>query len=953
MLLHEILKYNSLQLVIGLEIDQTVTRKSFKHFGTQPHWDNDKVQWWYGDAAKSLLMLPTSYFGSFDLVLVDLSETVMSITVTDGLDIMAALGLLLKPEGILVKNEIYLEKLSEVFQHTLQLHFYDVPVICSQALIFASNSIDFFSRAQTDHDVDILWNKHLPKLGANGENTEYSAWHDYRYNSAYKKICKEDNKDVHDNDQEDEDDMLQQTKSPGILMILDIEYVNTIKSISHLVKEITNVLHDNIGGLNVLSSRFHLSNNNENEDNDNDNSMATIIMKEGYIVARTWPQYNYVAFDIHLWSAFELIDTIKQHLKLILNSNDHTQTSSSSYRIVAGGIFGASNWKNDDKKRGPWLTQSCNDHDDDDHNSNNNTYKEEDPVPVEELDVSSIINDMLIDDILFNSAVEESVSFITDHDVKVLVVCGQQGTPCEAKQKLSNHEYVDEVIEMWTCSDIIDDNDMNHGEIAKQMDECETKAIEFLKNETTIDELPSLVKLHDTDKLVIGDRILTTIPGLDQIVATVRAVNPNESLYVTFDNGFVMFNLNRRNIHRYLKKDSLFYQKKLRAIYIDPTVPYVMGRILFNIFDLEQNKKNFLKPNFSVISFLPEESSNDHHHDSNIGATSWRRNLLDRFRTDIVEHDPLFSANVLFKHLHGSQINMDITSSGDPLFIDNIKYVISNLDKYSLGAISSSVQFIKGGQFNFQPNFKATNFYLPKDYDQSSQLHQWTKQQSLGRQTIFQFERALTEETTRTVKEGERLKVGDAIEGNYLHQETWFEGTITKAHSDNTYNVIYEDGDVENHVTTSQLVKVVEVPLSSAPLTSSLITNAFKQALSSFTQICLSDDGEDNDHHQDNCSNNNNSDDDVVEFTNLGEGALLVAFWSNGNAMLLWDGRAHVDVNIFTYAESEDAHNMFVSRFMESTPSLQRTLTDTQPRGIGRVVNFKNDRVAHKLPAWA
>lgn len=112
-------------------------------------------------------MLPTSYFGSFDLVLVDLSETVMSITVTDGLDVMSALGLLLKPEEILVKNEICLERLSEVFQHALQLYFYDVPVACSQALTFASHSIDFFSRTQTDHDVDTLWKKHLPKLGAN------------------------------------------------------------------------------------------------------------------------------------------------------------------------------------------------------------------------------------------------------------------------------------------------------------------------------------------------------------------------------------------------------------------------------------------------------------------------------------------------------------------------------------------------------------------------------------------------------------------------------------------------------------------------------------------------------------------------------------------------------------------------------------------------------------------
>jgi spermidine synthase len=117
MLLHDILKYPSLELVVGLELDQVVTRKSFKHFGTQPHFDNEKVQWWFGDAAKSLLMLPEEYFGSFDMVLVDLSETVMSFLVTDGLDIFQALSLLLKPKGILVKNELYLGAMSKIFDY--------------------------------------------------------------------------------------------------------------------------------------------------------------------------------------------------------------------------------------------------------------------------------------------------------------------------------------------------------------------------------------------------------------------------------------------------------------------------------------------------------------------------------------------------------------------------------------------------------------------------------------------------------------------------------------------------------------------------------------------------------------------------------------------------------------------------------------------------------------------
>jgi len=105
MLLHEIIKYSALEKVVGLELDKMVVRKSIKHFGLQPHWDNDKVEWWFGDATKSLLMLPKEYFGSFDLVLVDLSETVMSFLVTDKLDIMEALLLLLKEDGIFVKNE--------------------------------------------------------------------------------------------------------------------------------------------------------------------------------------------------------------------------------------------------------------------------------------------------------------------------------------------------------------------------------------------------------------------------------------------------------------------------------------------------------------------------------------------------------------------------------------------------------------------------------------------------------------------------------------------------------------------------------------------------------------------------------------------------------------------------------------------------------------------------------
>jgi hypothetical protein len=105
-LLNEIVKYPSLELVVGLELDQHVARLAFKHFGAQPHYHNEKVQWWYGDASKTLFMLPKEYFGSFDLVLVDLSDTIFALTVSDELDVVGALSLLLRPGGVFAMNEL-------------------------------------------------------------------------------------------------------------------------------------------------------------------------------------------------------------------------------------------------------------------------------------------------------------------------------------------------------------------------------------------------------------------------------------------------------------------------------------------------------------------------------------------------------------------------------------------------------------------------------------------------------------------------------------------------------------------------------------------------------------------------------------------------------------------------------------------------------------------------------
>merc|ERR1712161_146328 len=80
----------------------------------------------------------------------------------------------------------------------------------------------------------------------------------------------------------------------------------------------------------------------------------------------------------------------------------------------------------------------------------------------------------------------------------------------------------------------------------------------------------------------------------------------------------------------------------------------------------------------------------------------------------------------------------------------------------------------------------------------------------------------------------------------------------------------------------------------------------------------------------------------IKSFDKVGDGCLLVACWSGGN-VILWDGRQHIDINLFTYAEDFDTSKKFEGIFTSYIPKLTTKLRDEQPRGTGRVVNFLGD----------
>lgn len=66
------------------------------------------MQWRFGDGSKSFLALPKDYFGSFDLVIVDLLSFIAAPhNVTDNITLMDAAGLLMKQDGGIIAKKIF------------------------------------------------------------------------------------------------------------------------------------------------------------------------------------------------------------------------------------------------------------------------------------------------------------------------------------------------------------------------------------------------------------------------------------------------------------------------------------------------------------------------------------------------------------------------------------------------------------------------------------------------------------------------------------------------------------------------------------------------------------------------------------------------------------------------------------------------------------------------------
>lgn len=419
MILHEILKYeDQLEIVVGMELDQDVVRSSFRNLGIQPQFDNPKVQWWFGDATKSLLMVPREYFGTFDLVLVDLQNYVSDfVMVTETMSIMDFAVAMLKPEGILSKNEdfAYRNRLGYA-KYSVDIEIDDLPVTCHQSLTLMSKSFNFWtSEAPKDHHVETLL------FEPSSEKHFTSHWGNYQKLDE-DSICTSPHGETETNDLQSNKTSSIFGSSYGVLIVVEAEDVS-------LPLENSSLLRSNIVTALAKAGFLYASIEEEpraGDDLDSESfSPMVFVLEQGYVIARTWPKHKYCAFDIQLWSSFEKQDALGSALVAAVGGD--WNLSKSSFRIVTGGMLGI-------LPTDEIVIES--------HSDNSQTTLSSHAAGLER-DILGVVLPELLD---LLGRIGDSV---------VLVMCADRQSPCESLDALSKNRETQSVVPLWTCPNIL------------------------------------------------------------------------------------------------------------------------------------------------------------------------------------------------------------------------------------------------------------------------------------------------------------------------------------------------------------------------------------------------------------------------------------------------------------------------------------------------------------------
>ena len=558
-------------------------------------------------------------------------------------------------------------------------------------------------------------------------------------------------------------------------------------------------------------------------------------------------------------------------------------------------MFGIKSWKDDMKERGPRFVQPCMD----ENNkalSNNDGIKIQNVIPV---------NPSFADYVL-----EEMITLAQDKEddgLKVIVFCGKKGVECESLNTLQKNERVSQILRISQCHISVT--------VANCMDAMYKLMLEFVK----VDGGEMHENKHDHQQyknkhFEVGDKIKAYLGNVGRAYfGTVKYINEDGLIDVLYDNGKHDFDIRNDLIWHLTLKDILEEEMKVDVLVIDPTVSKNMGAMIYTLLK-EESKRESISANHTLsIALTPFE---------NLG----RMSLFQWLHVNVTDtNDAGVYSQVYFNHGE-SVLDMNLLSSGDALFLERLQNKLKDMEDSNAFDFKSNIEKMYRNEVVLETIMGEA--FSAEDYNTTSSYEQWQSQRALGRQTLFQLEKFSM--ATRVLQESDDVNVNDSIEA-YVHEDDeWYAGTITEVDEEDGSFILYTVNEffVED-ISREFLRKPFYTPLGHVPMSSVDIYNALLVICNSLVPSK-----------------------EPLQFSGFGDGSLHTFQWNDGSVIVLWDGKNHVDINLFTYDEAKDFHDNFVKMFMKEIPCLSVALHDAQPRGIGNVVNFKKDIESHNDPFW-
>ena len=232
------------------------------------------------------------------------------------LDIMKEVSRYAAKHGVIVRNEdVGLGTKDPYALHNVDMYDDDVPVFGYQPFTIGSNTVDFMSSStkRTVHEMEpapIYFN-----ASATLENDFYLgslAMHNYRKVDEFSPdaVRSEETRAVPEN--------------LAVLMVMELEQVASEKlTTKHISKALA------AADISVSKTEMWQTGGD---------STMYFLAEEGYVIARAFPQEQYCALDVMLWSNYDKIYSVEKQLASALDSG-----IKSSYRILTQGMIPESN----------------------------------------------------------------------------------------------------------------------------------------------------------------------------------------------------------------------------------------------------------------------------------------------------------------------------------------------------------------------------------------------------------------------------------------------------------------------------------------------------------------------------------------------------------------------------------------------------------------------------------